>query len=220
MDHSANPPSHPELLDELAAAFVARGYDVKWLVREIALSDAYQRSSEVPAGSDDPPADRYRVAVLKPLGPEQFAYAVLQATGTADAEHAALAKLGPKATAEALDARLAARLAPFRNALGRGGDAPADGFSATLDQTLFLKYGAAVRGLLPPRGGNLTDRLNGLTNPDAVADELFAATLARRPTADERKDVADALRNAPDRPKALGELVWAVVASAEFRFNH
>jgi hypothetical protein len=220
LDHGNNPPSHPELLNELADEFVKHKYDVKWLVREIALSEAYQRSSEVPSGLDDPPADRYLVAILKPLTPEQFAYAVMQATGHTDVERDALKKLGPKATEDMLDARLAPRLAPFRSVLGRGGDASADAFSATLDQTLFLKYGNAVRGYLPARAGNLADRLNKITNPDAVADELFAAALNRRPTADERKDVADSLKNTADRQKTISELVWALVASAEFRFNH
>jgi len=217
MDHGDNPPSHPELLNELAAEFVSHKYDLKWLVREIALSDAYQRSSETPAGLDDPPAEKYLVAGLKPLTPEQFAYAAMQATGHTDAERAAL---GAKGTEAQLDARLAARLAPFRNILGRGGEAGADTFSSTLDQTLFLKYGGAVRGLLPPRPGNLADRLGKITNPDAIADELFAAVLARRPTADELKDVADALKGAKDRQTTINELVWALVASAEFRFNH
>lgn len=217
MDHGNNPPSHPELLDELADEFVKHKYDLKWLVREIALSEAYQRSSETPAALDDPPADRYVVAILKPLTPEQFAYAAMQATGHTDAERAAL---GAKLTDAQLDARLATRLGPFRSMLGRGGDATADAFSATLDQTLFVKYGSAVRGLLTPRPGNLTDRLNKLTNPDAVAEELFAAVLSRRPTADERKDVADALKKTTDRGKTINELVWALVASAEFRFNH
>jgi hypothetical protein len=217
MDHGNNPPSHPELLDELASEFVKSKYDLKWLVREIALSEAYQRSSETPAGLDDPPADRYVVALLKPLAPEQFAYAAMQATGHTDAERAAL---GAKWTDAQLDARLAPRLGPFRSMLGRGGDVTGDAFSATLDQTLFLKYGSAVRGLLAPRPGNLTDRLNKLTNPDAVAEELFAAVLSRRPTADERKDVTDALKKTTDRGKTINELVWALVASAEFRFNH
>jgi hypothetical protein len=217
MDHGNNPPSHPELLDELASEFVKHGYDVKWLVREIALSAAYQRSSEVPAGLDEPPPEKYLVAVLKPLSAEQFAYAAMQATGHTDAERAAL---GPKGTDAQLDARLAPRLGPFRGMLGRSGEGTVDVFSSTLDQTLFLKYGSAVRGLLPPRPGNLTDRLNKLTNPDAVAEELFAATLSRRPTADERKDVADALKVTTDRGKTVNELVWALVASAEFRFNH
>lgn len=212
-DHGNNPPSHPELLDELTREFVAHKYDLKWLVREIALSDAYQRSSVVPAGSDDVPADRYLVAVVKPLSAEQLAYAAMQATGLTDAERG-------KLTEQQLDARLAPRLGPFRSMFGRGADPTADDFSATLDQTLFLKFGGPVRGLLAPRAGNLADRLGKLTNPDAVADELFAAVYARRPTAAERQDVADALNNARDRQTAINELIWALVASAEFRFNH
>jgi hypothetical protein len=166
---------------------------------------------------DDVPADRYLVAVLKPLTAEQLAYAAMQATGSTDVDRAAL---GAKGTEQQLDARLAPRLGPFRGMFGRGADPTADDFSATLDQTLFVKFGGPVRGLLPPRSGNLADRLGKLTNPDAVADELFASVYARRPTAQERQDVADALKGAKDRQTAINELIWALVASAEFRFNH
>jgi len=38
-------PTHPELLDDLAARFVANGWSVKWLVRELVLSSAYRQSS-------------------------------------------------------------------------------------------------------------------------------------------------------------------------------
>ena len=68
----------------------------------------------MPASLSEVPADRYLVATLKPLTPEQFAYAVLQATGQTDSERATLAKLGPKAIEEQLDARLMPRVPPFR----------------------------------------------------------------------------------------------------------
>jgi hypothetical protein len=38
-------PTHPELLDDLAARFVASGWSLKWLHREIVLSAAYQQTS-------------------------------------------------------------------------------------------------------------------------------------------------------------------------------
>lgn len=38
-------PSHPELLDDLAVGFVNNGWSLKWLQRQIVLSDTYQRSS-------------------------------------------------------------------------------------------------------------------------------------------------------------------------------
>ncbi len=46
-------PSHPELLDDLAAQFIASDWDLKRLVREIALSDAYCRSVVI-SDSKDP----------------------------------------------------------------------------------------------------------------------------------------------------------------------
>lgn len=216
LDHSGNPPSHPELLDLLAKEFVVHRHNVKWLLREIALSDTYQRSSEIPPQLADAPEDRYLVGILKPLTPEQLAYAVMQATGTTDAERLSL---GKKATDAALNARLSSRVGPFRKTFG-GGPGEPDSTGATLNQTLFLKFGGAVRGMLTPRAGNLTDRLVKLTDPNAIADELFLSVLSRFPADDERKAVADVLNGTKNRTTALGELVWALVASAEFRFNH
>ncbi len=40
------PPTHPELLDWLARSFMASGWSLKWLHRQIVLSDAYGQSSE------------------------------------------------------------------------------------------------------------------------------------------------------------------------------
>jgi hypothetical protein len=40
----ANPPSNEPLLDYLSTGFIAHGYDMKWLHREILTSDTYQRS--------------------------------------------------------------------------------------------------------------------------------------------------------------------------------
>lgn len=201
MDHPGNPPSHPELLDLLTAEFVAHDFDVKWLLREVALSATYQRSSEVPAGLSEVPADRYLVAALKPLSPEQLAFAVAQAAGPA------------------AEAKAAPSLAAFVRIFGARPGEP-EAFEASLDQTLFVKNGAAVRGMLAAKGGNLVDRLAKLSDAGAVADELFVSVLNRPPTADERADVAAALAGAKDRPAALAELAWALLASAEFRFNH
>lgn len=217
MDHGGNPPSHPELLDLLAAEFVSHRYDVKWLIREIALSETYQRSSVVPQGLEGAAEDRYLVAVLKPLGPEQFAYAIMEATGQADCERAAL---GAKVGDAELDARLLPRIAPFRAMFGGRAGESQDGFAANLDQTLFLKYGSVVRGMIAPRAGNLADRLSKMTNPGEFADELFLSVLSRRPTVEEKADAARTLTSTRDRAAATAELIWALVASTEFRFNH
>lgn len=217
LDHPDNPPSHPELLDLLSEEFTAHGYDVKWLVREIALSETYQRSSEVPAGLDDLPEDRYLVANLKPLTPEQFAYAVLEGSGKTAVERTSL---GAKLNEDALDARLASTVVALKRVLIGPPGEPETEFLVTLDQTLFMKHGAPIRALLAPAGTNRTGRLEAMTDAAPIADELFLGILTRFPSDDERQSVAELLASAKDRKATLGELAWALMASAEFRFNH
>ena len=43
------PPTHPELLDDLAVRFIEAGWSLKWLTREIVLSAAYRQSSQASA---------------------------------------------------------------------------------------------------------------------------------------------------------------------------
>ena len=48
--HPANPPSHPEVLKLLADEIVALKFDTKAFLRELALSQTYQRSIDLPTG--------------------------------------------------------------------------------------------------------------------------------------------------------------------------
>ena len=47
------PPTHPELLDDLAAGFVANGWSTKWLVRQIVLTHAFQVGEHADARNAD-----------------------------------------------------------------------------------------------------------------------------------------------------------------------
>lgn len=54
------PPSHPELLDELAIAFMDQGWDVKGLLRELVTSATYRQSSRAtPEGLAKDPRNRW-----------------------------------------------------------------------------------------------------------------------------------------------------------------
>ena len=147
----------------------------------------------------------YLVAILKPLSAEQLAFASAQATGTI-AKDSAMITPAPNA---------AGVLPAFRNMFGGQPGQPDTGANTNLDQTLFLKFGGAVRAMIAPRTGSLTDRLAKLNDSNAQADELFLSVYSRPATADEKKDVAEALK-----ATAMYELVWSLLASAEFRFNH
>lgn len=82
------PPSHPQLLDDLAARFIANGWSLRWLHREIMLSAAYQQSSTVPqptAAEAIDPANRllWRMNPRR-LDVEAWRDAMLTVTATLD----------------------------------------------------------------------------------------------------------------------------------------
>jgi hypothetical protein len=218
-DHPANPPSHPDLLDAVAKDLADRKFNVKTYLHGLVCSQSYQRSSELPKNAKDSEPAKFAVAALRPLTPEQFAWSALQATGQLDAERKAL---GPKSTEAALYAKYAGQVTPFVNLFANSPGEPTTGdFEATIDQTLFLRNSEFVRNLLAPRPGDLADRLNNIKESAPLADELYLSVLTRLPAADEAKDVADYMsRRTADRPVAVQELIWALLTSAEFRFNH
>src|SRR5262249_31349428 len=67
--HVGNDPSHPELLAELAEEFAASGFDLQHLIRGIAKSQTYQRTSRVLPGNKSDQQWLSHMAV-KPLRPE------------------------------------------------------------------------------------------------------------------------------------------------------
>jgi hypothetical protein len=218
MDHGRNPASHPELLQLLADQFATMKFDTRAFLRELALSQTYQRSSELPAGVAEVPPESFAVANLKPLSPEQLARGFMQASGLTDADRKAL---GAKLNEAALHAKAVPHIAVFVRTFGSPSGQPEDkGFDVTIDQTLFLNNGALVRGWLTQQPGNLIDRLLPMQDAKPAADELYLSVLTRLPTDDERKEVADYLKTHKDRPAAFAELAWALMTSVEFRFNH
>ncbi len=216
LDHSYNPPSHPELLDLLASEIAGHHFDMRYLLREIALSETYQRSSLPTAKGTGVEADRFATAQLKPLSPEQLTRSLMQATGYLANQRLAL---GAKATEASLYARIAPVLTPFANAFASE-PGEAESFDARAEQALFLGNGPTLKGWLAPAGLNLTVRLARAATPEALAEELYLSVYTRRPAAEETKLVTEFLAARSDKPQALQDLVWALLASAEFRFNH
>jgi hypothetical protein len=78
--HDDSPISHPELLDELANQFAAHHYDLKFLIRAIVHTQAYQRSSE-PVGKGTPDdLLLYARMPVRGMNPEQFFDSLSEAT--------------------------------------------------------------------------------------------------------------------------------------------
>ena len=75
----ANPPVHPELLDALAGHFVATKFDLRDLIRTIAISEAYGLSSATVAGNERD-TRLFSHQMPRPLTAHQMADALAQAT--------------------------------------------------------------------------------------------------------------------------------------------
>lgn len=186
-------------------------------------------------------SQRFYASSLRALWPEQIGWSVMQATGVVAAHRAAaeaeVAKATPLTDALKADpAQMAARerqieqlvqdklkgnVGTFVGLFGGGPGQNQTDFYATVDQALFFANGGAVLSWLAPGGENLTARLLKLNDAQAIADELYLSVFARRPTAQEVAEVGQYLANrASDKPVALQEMAWALITSAEFRFNH
>jgi hypothetical protein len=233
MRHSANPPSHPAVLDLLASEFSKHKYDIRWLLRELALSESYQRSSRSASEANIIVTRQYAVGLLKPLSPEQLALSVMKTTGvtasTLAAQEAALIKKEPKQgpekvkqprwQEEALYKALKPHVDQFVLKFAAQGGQKTN-YDATADQALFLLNGALVQSWLAPQAGNLTDRLQKIEDPTQLAEELYLSVLSRKPTATETTEITAYLTEVGDRSSVVQELTWALLSSAEFRFNH
>jgi len=228
--HSKNPPSHPDLLALLAREFSGHGFDLKWLLREIMLSETYQRASRLPKGVAKVEPTSYRVVTPKGLTPEQLLRAVLRVTGNVgeinppDSESEA-EKFDRKGyftgTHDELPSSLEDMKAIFVQTFGEPPGQPEIDFSPGVNKSLFLMNDRLIQHWLKPRSGNLVHRLGKLNKDSAVARELYLCVLSRLPEEEERDWVSDYLsENAHRREEAQGDLVWSLLNSAEFRFNH
>ena len=210
---------------------------------DTALSAVRQLHQTVAARRDDL-AQRWTVQTaiipLKPLRPEQLARSMMQATGWIQVRRVALTntwkpeggdqdtppdsnrdETRSKEVESKLQDDLQATVGQFISRFATGVGASHVAFQATVDQALFLSNGGELRSWLTPQPGNLVDRLHNLKESRALADELYLSVLTRRPTQDEVANIKAYLADCGDgRTAATQELVWALLTSTEFRFNH
>jgi hypothetical protein len=211
--HSENPPSHPDLLDWLARDTVEHHYDLRRLIRGLVLSRAYARQSRWDKG-DTPRPSLFAVARVKPLTPMQLAVSLRLAVADPQSIPATLKP-------EEFDQRLQGLES---SAVGYASlfEQPGDDFQVGVSEALLFSNGARIqKELLADGADRLLGRLKQIKNPEEVIDTAVRAILCRPPRDEERKLLGDYLQQRADRPaEARRQLVWALLTSAEFRFNY
>ncbi len=227
--HSANPPSHPELLEALTDEFVDHNFDVKWLQKEIALSTAYQRSSRLPDGLEASPPESFLVGIERRLSAEQVMSSILAATGQKDMIPAETPEKSEGESDEVESPESASNELPslpeirtaFLAALANDAREPEESVTSTVKGALFWRNSDIVQRLVDRRPGNVLDRLVVTDDVAALVDELFLTVLSRHPNQDEQATVTAFIASRPDEKELVTQdAMWALLTSVEFYVNH
>src|SRR5262245_7502628 len=201
--HTANAPSHPELLDLLSKRFIASGFDLKFLTRSIVSSRAYQRTSR-PGEAPEKQAALFGRLSVKVLSAGQLYDSLVTA-------------FGPPAPERGVKARSDTR-ADFTQFFSDDGDPDPTAYRRGIPHLLRQMNSGQFDGR---NLAALAARVAKTGRPsDEVAGDLFLTILSRRPTADEQRMVRDHLSRADSAEAACRELAWVLMMTSEFSLNH
>ena len=202
--------SNPDALDRLAQEFTAHKYDIKWLLRTIALTETYQRQVQFRPASEDAPAfasatptrlrgDALYSSLVKVLGTEGSVDRTPPRGGGAD--------------------RFLARTPRDRFALLFGFDpsTPQDDITGNVPQALFMmnspQIASQIRGDF---GTRLSDLLRKYSDDQDALNELYLMVLSREPSKKELGICQSYIKQVGNRKEAFEDLMWSVLNSSEF----
>jgi hypothetical protein len=211
---ATNPPSNPALLDALAADFVAGGYDLRHLVKTIVASKTYQLSST--ATDDNRLDDRlFSRAYPRALSAQVLADAIAQVTGVAD-EYADYPP-GTRAV-QLIDARTPSEALEVLGRCTRDLNCETQSRGGGISQALHLMNGSTINSKM--RGGLVDHVIRDKLGDRRIVEELFMRTLCRAPSNRERALCEKALSEAAAKREAVEDLLWTLLNSREFVYNH
>jgi hypothetical protein len=234
-----NPPSNPALLDALAKDLVDHKFDLKQLMRDIMNSRVYQLSSHAnPYNKTD--VRNFARAYPRRLTAEQLYDSISQACnaftpfvpqGRGGGMGGAVAQL----VRDAMDPnaarahqipvpRVPGEIGNFLDVFGRPRrevvcecERSADG---SVTQALVLINSDLVTRKMEFPQGRMRQALKS-ARPDAdTVEEFYLATLSRRPTAAEMGEAQSLIRSGRTHAEGVEDLMWGLLNSREFLFNH
>ncbi len=230
--------------EQAACTLNQQALDTASATLALAQSTVSQRQADFVAAQatlDEHWSRDFTMAVIKPLTPEQLCWTVFRVTGVYDnywaVEVAELDKATPLTEEQKLDNellrnrqweleqrvydKLKGNIPVFVAFYGAAAGQPQSDFFSTADQALFAANGSAINSWVAPAGDNVTQRMIQQVDLQLAAEELYLAILTRLPSIEEKQDIVNYLSpRIEDKPVAVQELVWALLNSAEFRFNY
>lgn len=222
---ATNPTSNEELMTALTKQFVESDYDMKALITLIMNSATYQQSSitnETNANDDR----YYSHYIVRRLPAEVILDAISQVTGRPEKFP------GFPAGTRALQLPDTNVDSYFLTTFGRPErlqtSAAERQQDATLTQAVHAINGDTINEKLQAPDGIVATVTRNQATDEQIVDHLFLAAFARRPAAEERTRIVAALGEARASPgdgadvrrEVTEDLLWAMLTSKEFLFNH
>jgi hypothetical protein len=220
-----NRASHPALLETLEREFKDSGFELKYLIRCICASDAYQRTSQPPSLVDadqksvgeliQTHQDKYGHMPVRVMNPGVFYDSLRLATGFAELK-IGLPERKTKLTVISQFTPREVFVDFFRAAQGEEPN-PLENTHG-IPQGLKLMNAAQLSSASP-----VVQRLAGsMQSREQAIEQLYLAALARRPSIGESKLVSDFLdrRKYTTPAQAYSAVLWTLINTAEFVSNH
>lgn len=212
-----NPASNPELLNWLAQDFIEHRFDVRHVIQQIVSSRVYQLSS-VPTEHNRSDQQNFARFYGRRLIAEVLHDAVDQAAGTRSQFG------GVGATARAVDLPHEGFGSYFLDTFDRPkrvtGCECERSSGATLAQVLLLSNSDDIENKLASGEGRVARLITAQAATSQIVDELYLAAFSRQPTGEERKTAVEYIESESDRRKAVEDILWTLLNSREFMFNH
>ncbi|MFO0868255.1 MAG: DUF1553 domain-containing protein [Pirellulales bacterium] len=219
---ATNPATNEPLLDALEARLRNTGYDLHAFTRTILESNVYQLSSAVTDSNRDD-RQHFSHAHPKALPAEVLLDSICQVTGVPEKFNGW--PEGVRAI-EVWDNRMPSY---FFRIFGRPVRATVceceRSNEPSISQALHLLNSPEINAKIAHREGWVRRLAESSRSPDELTEELYLATLARRPTAAERQVLAaafaDPSRVTPaGRRQAAEDVLWTLINSKEFLYGH
>ena len=221
---ASNPPVNGPLLDALSKRLVAVKFDLRSLVRDICNSRVYQLSAK-PNASNVRDTRQFSHAHLRRLRADVLMDSVVTATGVPRRfggfpEGTKAIEYYPRESGDTEGPHFGDS---FFATFGRSSRATVCACETkkepTLSQTLHLAVGDTVRDRLGANGA-LQKLIEKSATPEDVIEELYIRTLSRRPTSEEKSEMRALIGEAVKDQSAYEDILWSLLNSTEFAFNH
>jgi hypothetical protein len=205
------------LLEALGAHLADYTFDARRLIRDICTSRTYQLSA-VPNATNRDDDQQFSHARLRRLRADVLLDSIAEVTETPSTFNETPRGLRAVQLFEGLNRSNNYFLKTFGLCPRETVNVSETRLEPTLAQTLHLLNGDTIEGKLG-RSTVIADLLKASRKPDDILDELFVRTLARKPSEAEKKKLLALVADPKDR-KSYDDILWALLNSTEFAFNH